>query len=300
MTLGKNLKDRRIKMGMTQKDLADKMNVTFQTISKWENDENEPDLATLKKLASLYGCSLDELLDFEAETPQEETPAPQQVVERVIEKEAVIIHQKEAHVCARCHRDIEEGDLEIDTVVTPGGRGRPSTERDVYYHKACLEQVKAEKAARLAKERAIAASKTKKISFGWGIAGGIVALVGSLLAMLLAGKGVIPVPGAIAGSIVIGYAIFAGLYCVLSGSYVADVFTTVAGWSIRMPGVIFSLDLDGIFFLIFVKILFAFLSFFLTVAVVAFAVALSAFLGALSFPFVLAYNVKNNYPESFI
>ena len=35
MTLGKNLKDRRIKMGMTQKDLADKMNVTFQTISKW-------------------------------------------------------------------------------------------------------------------------------------------------------------------------------------------------------------------------------------------------------------------------
>lgn len=29
MTLGKNLKDRRIKMGMTQKDLADKMNVTF-------------------------------------------------------------------------------------------------------------------------------------------------------------------------------------------------------------------------------------------------------------------------------
>ena len=48
MTLGKNLKDRRIKMGMTQKDLADKMNVTFQTISKWENDENEPDLATLK------------------------------------------------------------------------------------------------------------------------------------------------------------------------------------------------------------------------------------------------------------
>ena len=125
MTLGKNLKDRRIKMGMTQKDLADKMNVTFQTISKWENDENEPDLATLKKLASLYGCSLDELLDFEAETPQEETPAPQQVVERVIEKEAVIIHQKEAHVCARCHRDIEEGDLEIDTVVTPRRQGTP-------------------------------------------------------------------------------------------------------------------------------------------------------------------------------
>ena len=119
-------------------------------------------------------------------------------------------------------------------------------------------------------------------------------------AMLLAGKGVIPVPGAIAGSIAIGYAIFAGLYCVLSGSYVADVFTTVAGWSIRMPGVIFSLDLDGIFFLIFVKILFAFLSFFLTVAVVAFAVALSAFLGTLSFPFVLSHNVKNNYPESFL
>ena len=48
MTLGQKLKKLRTDKGLTQKDLADQLHVTFQTVSKWESDINEPAFSTLK------------------------------------------------------------------------------------------------------------------------------------------------------------------------------------------------------------------------------------------------------------
>ena len=62
MTLGQKLKELRSQKGLTQKELADKLHVSFQTVSKWENGENEPDIATLKELAALFECSVSELV----------------------------------------------------------------------------------------------------------------------------------------------------------------------------------------------------------------------------------------------
>ncbi len=62
MTLGQKLKELRTKKGLTQKDLADQLHVSFQTISKWESDINEPDLKTLKELSKIYGCSVSYIL----------------------------------------------------------------------------------------------------------------------------------------------------------------------------------------------------------------------------------------------
>ena len=67
MTFGQKLKDLRTVNGITQKELSAMLHVSFQTVSKWENDLNEPDLATLKQLAKIFGCSLDRLTDFEEE-----------------------------------------------------------------------------------------------------------------------------------------------------------------------------------------------------------------------------------------
>ena len=64
MTLGQSIKTRRVKLGLTQTDLALKLNVSFQTVSKWEKDINEPDVKTLKKLSLIFGCSIDELVGF--------------------------------------------------------------------------------------------------------------------------------------------------------------------------------------------------------------------------------------------
>ena len=43
MTFGQKLKKLRTEKNLTQKDLADQLHVTFQTVSKWESDINEPD-----------------------------------------------------------------------------------------------------------------------------------------------------------------------------------------------------------------------------------------------------------------
>ena len=103
MTLGQKLKKLRGEKELTQKDLADKLHVTFQTVSKWENDENEPDITTLKELAKLYSCSVDYLLsEEEQDKPKEveekkeekvEAPAPAPV--EVVTK-TIIVHQNEA------------------------------------------------------------------------------------------------------------------------------------------------------------------------------------------------------------
>ena len=70
MTLGQKIKKLRNDKGLTQKDLADQLHVTFQTVSKWEGNTNEPDIATLKELAKPFGCSMDYLLADEEETPK--------------------------------------------------------------------------------------------------------------------------------------------------------------------------------------------------------------------------------------
>lgn len=62
MTFGQKLKQYRGQLNITQKELAEKMNVTFQTISKWESDINEPDFATVRKLAKILNCTIEDLL----------------------------------------------------------------------------------------------------------------------------------------------------------------------------------------------------------------------------------------------
>lgn len=61
-TLGMNIATLRKEKGMTQLELADKMGVTDKAVSKWERDLACPDVATLPKLAEIFGISVDELM----------------------------------------------------------------------------------------------------------------------------------------------------------------------------------------------------------------------------------------------
>ena len=303
MTLGQKIKKLRIEKGLTQKDLADQVHVTFQTVSKWEKDENEPDVSTLRELAKLFGCSMDYLLsEDETEAPEEEVVEEPVVapVEQVTK--TIIIHQKELHVCERCKKDIPEDDLVMEQVCTrPAGRGHSAEYRPAYYHKDCLEITKKERAEAAARAKKAKASRSKKLSFGWGIAGGAVALVITLLILLLAPacKEAVHPALAVLLSILAGYGIFAMLYCIISGSYIGEVFVWCAGLSIKFPGLIFSWDLEGFAWLIAMKILFAVLGFLIGVFALLFAIALSAALGMVSFPFVLIHNVRTDYADAF-
>ena len=63
--IGKFIKDLRKKNNLTQKELADKYNVTYQAVSKWENGKNMPDLSLLKEMSNDFNVSLEELFDGE-------------------------------------------------------------------------------------------------------------------------------------------------------------------------------------------------------------------------------------------
>lgn len=63
--IGENIKYFRTKMNLTQEELANKLNVTRQAISKWENNKGEPDLNMLRNIATVLSVTVEELLDGE-------------------------------------------------------------------------------------------------------------------------------------------------------------------------------------------------------------------------------------------
>ena len=71
---GKFIKDIRKKHNLTQKQFADKYNVTYQAVSKWENGLNMPDTSLMKQISKDFGISMDELLEGEyKETKKKKT-----------------------------------------------------------------------------------------------------------------------------------------------------------------------------------------------------------------------------------
>lgn len=61
--IGKFIKKIRVDNGLTQKDLADKLGVTYQAVSKWENGKNIPDIMILKQISKEFNVNIDDLLE---------------------------------------------------------------------------------------------------------------------------------------------------------------------------------------------------------------------------------------------
>lgn len=75
MTLGEKIYELRTQHNMSQGDLANKLDVSRQSISKWENGNSTPDLEKLTKLGKIFNISLDELVNNEEkEKPVINTP----------------------------------------------------------------------------------------------------------------------------------------------------------------------------------------------------------------------------------
>ena len=62
MEIGKKLKKARVQSGLTQENVAEKINVSRQAISNWENEKSYPDIISVIELSNLYSISLDDLL----------------------------------------------------------------------------------------------------------------------------------------------------------------------------------------------------------------------------------------------
>jgi transcriptional regulator with XRE-family HTH domain len=63
---GENIRKYRISSNMSQEQLAERLNVSRQAVSKWELNETEPDLSKVVKMSELFGISVDEMLGKKA------------------------------------------------------------------------------------------------------------------------------------------------------------------------------------------------------------------------------------------
>ena len=63
--VGNLIKKLRKDNNLTQKELADKLNVTFQAVSKWENGKSVPDIAQLRQISKLFSVDISDILDGE-------------------------------------------------------------------------------------------------------------------------------------------------------------------------------------------------------------------------------------------
>ncbi|MDR2558299.1 MAG: helix-turn-helix domain-containing protein [Oscillospiraceae bacterium] len=66
-TLSENILNLRKSSGLTQENLAERLNISFQAVSKWENEQSSPDIALLPALAEIFGVSIDRLFGRNAE-----------------------------------------------------------------------------------------------------------------------------------------------------------------------------------------------------------------------------------------
>ncbi len=81
MSLGNSLFNARKRSGLSQEEVAEKLGVSRQTISKWELNETLPDIWQSKHLSTLYHVTMDELIDFDIEAKEIE-----QIIENTSEK----------------------------------------------------------------------------------------------------------------------------------------------------------------------------------------------------------------------
>ena len=275
MELGEKIIALRHSKNMTQSELGAKLNVTFQAVSKWERGESYPDFDTLSKMAKIFGVSIGY---FEEHDQEEETI----FIERSVAATAVGGEKKMIGFCKECGKVVYEND---EACVSPA-----------VICKACaLRRENAKRIAekeRIAKENKIAqdkeaeraaamacARKKRNRGFTWSA---IICAVIIIMGISFAATDSKAASDYIIGTVVLvlfGFPFFAQLFW---DGIVVDV-CLAGGKIVGMPGVIFTLDLDGFIFLIAVKILFALIKFFIFLLTFAVTVIVAMFIA----PFTL-------------
>ena len=71
LNLGENIRTCRRQMDLTQEQLAERLGVSFQSVSRWENGSTYPDMELLPVLAGVFGVTVDHLLGCTEEMKQQ-------------------------------------------------------------------------------------------------------------------------------------------------------------------------------------------------------------------------------------
>ena len=283
MTIGNNIKKLRIKKGLTQKDLADKIHVTFQAVSRWENNLVEPSIDILNELTKILDCSLDELFGNDTKENLEITKNEPKEIKQVYA------------LCDRCNKPIYEtkGIHRFDEKITTGTN--VSIKSRIHCTSCFNKKIEEDKKAAKRKEdmRRSRIDNRRTHSFVWS---GLALVILMIVAIAFFVK---KYNDAGMWAIIIGVTLSSFIAClILDNNFIADMWVSVANWGyVKMPGIIFTLDFDGIVFLITTKILLSILSFLLATGTAILATILASMMSLVVYPFAIIKSfryIENN------
>ena len=265
--IGENIKRLRTEKGMTQKELADKLFVTAQAVSRWENGEVEPSVSTISEIAKIFCVSTDEMLGVDAVKAEPKVIVEKEVVYKDAPKQPVAM-------CSKCKSFIYDN---------AGVYKQVEGNETVTLCKKCHEEKKAEQ-KRKETEKLASAKKRRIHSFVWGSIG----FTAFLIAGIVLGDLFIAL-GAVAGVLAFTY-----ISCmILKNTFIPDLTETICNWGwVRFPGLIFELSLDGIIWLLTVKLAFWIIGFMLAAAFTVLAVAIGSVLSLFTYPYAIVKSFR--------
>ena len=241
---------------MTQAELGAKLNVTFQAVSKWESGKSYPDFETLSKMAKIFGVPIsyfEEGGEVVTETAATATATAFDGTDGT---------NKILGFCKECGKLVHENEEACTTpvVICKQCAIRRENIKKIQENEQKLQKQQIER-DRKAKQQAEVDRLKRRRNRGL-IAS---AFISAALLALFTALAITDSENAsmyitlIVMTVVCGYTFFAQLFW---DGIVLDI-VLVGGKIVGMPGVIFSLDLDGFIFLIAVKILFALIKLFI-------------------------------------
>ncbi len=290
MGVGPKIKELRNKAGLTQKDLADQLHVTYQAVSRWENDDAEPSIGTLKEMCGILNCSIEEL--FEIDKKDEQKPVEEKVT--IVEKVIVQEPKPVLGVCEKCNEPIYEAsnlNRINETILVRTNRTSHNESRQRILCNGCNEIRLAEekrKAKQIQREKEADFRKIRIHSFIWP---SLVALIFIISGISTFAKGDASTGFGILVVGVLAYCFIATM--ILNNTFITDMWLEIASWGfVKLPGIIFEFSFDGLIFLIAVKIIFFILGIVLAILAAILASLLAMALSIFVYPFALRKNLK--------
>ena len=259
---GKIIAQLRREHNMTQAELGAKLNVTYQAVSKWENDQSQPDFATMAQIAELFHVPLTIFLSGEENETAVATAAAESA-------EPVLGY------CTVCGNAVRQDNV--------------AQQRPVLICKDCVEAEarRKEEEARAAEQqkerqeqgRRFANKRTRNRGLIWGA---VIALVVMILVAVFYAIGGGTAGAGIVAVLITGIFIYTFVAQMFWGGFVFET-CLFGGKIIGTPGVIFSFDLDGFIFLIVMKVIFALLKLFIFLITFVFFAIVSILLSPFTF-----------------
>ncbi len=295
MSIGQKIASLRKEKNLTQAELGERLSITAQAVSKWENDLSEPDIESIKKICEIFEVSIAKFLDMESNIDKtEETEETEEKPKEEVKEEKVKIING---YCENCNIPVGPNEYKVTKYsYNPSKLGKKveeSTTQHIYCN-SCFSKIiatKQQEERNEIKRKQDAEKAEAKCELKKGL------IWGSILFVLFAVITIVLCAREYDKNMLIG-----GILTTLGGltlttaliwdSYITDVFFWFMR-SISSPfNFIFELSLDGILWLITVKLLMWILCGLLSVLLFCLGLIISLILSIPSFPFILASKIR--------